>query len=96
MKRSDKVIAYLAILSFGIIVFVFGYVISQIIINTVFTKEQIHTEDYTVSSNETLWDIALENKKDGTDTREYVYNLRKLNNIDDCIIHEGQVIKIIK
>ena len=75
-----------------------GFVIMGIIIicKTEFKSEDIQTEDYIVSSGETLWDIAKENKKEKQDIREYVYELRKLNNIDDCIIHEGQVIKIIK
>lgn len=60
------------------------------------SKEPIITEDYVVTAGQTLWDIALENKKEGTDTREYVYQLRQLNNINDCIITPGQKIKIIK
>lgn len=73
----------------------FAIMVVIIICKTEIKFEDIQTEDYIVSSGETLWDIAEENKKEGTDTREYVYNLRKLNNID-CIIYEGQVIKIIK
>lgn len=61
----------------------------------VFGAEEVVTEDYTVSAGETLWDIAEENKQDGQDVREYVYQLRELNNID-CIIYPGQTIKIIK
>lgn len=53
-------------------------------------------EEYVVSNGETLWSIACENKKEKQDVREYVYQLRELNNIDDCIIVPGQTIKIIK
>lgn len=53
-------------------------------------------EEYVVSNGETLWSIACENKKEKQDVREYVYQLRQLNNIDDCIIVPGQTIKIIK
>jgi len=88
------------LLGYGIVLLVLAFIvlcflaITKWCVKTVWGKESI-IEDYTVSAGQTLWDIALENKKEGTDTREYVYNLRKLNNID-CIIHEGQVIKIIK
>ena len=41
---------------------------------------EYQTEDYTVSNGETLWDIAEEHKKDGQDIREYIYELRKINN----------------
>lgn len=89
------------LLGYGIVLLVLAFIvlcflaITKWCVKTVWGKEST-IEDYTVSAGETLWDIALENKKDGTDTREYIYELRKLNNIDDCIIHEGQVIKIIK
>ena len=53
-------------------------------------------EEYVVSTGETLWSIASENKKDGQDVREYIYELRKLNDLDDCMIYPNQVIKILK
>ena len=53
-------------------------------------------EEYVVSTGETLWSIASENKKDGQDVREYIYELRKLNELDDCMIYPNQVIKILK
>lgn len=59
-------------------------------------KENVVYEDYTVTAGETLWSIASENKKDGQDVREYIYNLQKLNGLDDCMIYQNQTIKIIK
>ena len=59
-------------------------------------KENVVYEDYTVTAGETLWSIASENKKDGQDVREYIYNLQKLNGLDDCMIYHNQTIKIIK
>ena len=59
-------------------------------------KENVVYEDYTVTSGETLWSIALENKKDGQDVREYIYELQNLNDFDDCMIYPNQTIKIIK
>ena len=53
-------------------------------------------EEYVVSNGETLWSIASENKKEGQDVREYIYELRKLNELDDCMIYPNQVIKILK
>ena len=49
-----------------------------------------------VSAGDTLWSISCKYKKSGQDVREYVYELRELNNLDDCIIYPGQVIQIIK
>ena len=59
-------------------------------------KENVVYEDYTVSAGETLWSIASENKKDGQDVREYIYELQEINNIGNCMIYSGQEIKIIK
>ena len=57
--------------------------------------KNVETEDYIVTNGDTLWSIATEYKHEKQDIREYVYQLRKLNNID-CIIYPGQVLKIIK
>ena len=53
-------------------------------------------ESIVVSTGDTLWSIASEYKKPGEDVREYIYELRKLNNLENCIIYPGQKIKIIK
>lgn len=66
------------------------------VLNFCFAKAEVETENYVVSAGETLWSIASENKKDGQDVREYIYELRTINNLDDCIIYPNQVIKIIK
>ena len=64
--------------------------------NLCFAKTEVVTEDYVVSAGETLWSIASENKKAGQDVREYIYELREVNNMNDCMIYPNQVIKIIK
>lgn len=64
--------------------------------NLCFAKTEFVTEDYIVSAGETLWSIASENKKAGQDVREYIYELREVNNMNDCMIYPNQVIKIIK
>lgn len=50
----------------------------------------------TVRENETLWDIAEDYKNDNQDIREYISILKKLNNMQDSIIYEGQEIRIIE
>lgn len=66
------------------------------IFNLCFAKTEVVIEDYLVSAGETLWSIASENKKAGQDVREYIYELREVNNMNDCMIYPNQVIKIIK
>lgn len=78
-----------------VIVFIVGITtIINLAVHALYSKHELHTEEYVVQANDTLWRIACENT-DGN-IGEYVYNLRKLNNIDDCIIYPGQVLKIIK
>lgn len=66
------------------------------LLNKCVAHKSIRTEDYMVSAGDTLWGIACEYKKTGQDVREYLYNLRELNELNDCVIYPGQVIKIIK
>lgn len=66
------------------------------IFNCVFATKTVEYENYTVAQGDTLWGIASENKKVGQDVREYIYELREVNNMNDCLIYPNQVIKIIK
>lgn len=59
-------------------------------------KENVVYENYTVVAGDTLWSIASENKKAGQDIREYIYELREINDMNDCLIYPNQTIKIIK
>ena len=40
----------------------------------------------TIKSGDTLWSIAQQYKDDDCDIREYIYNVKKLNNIDSSIL----------
>ena len=64
--------------------------------NNCFAVKKVETEDVVISAGDTLWSISCEYKKDGQDVREYIYELRKLNNLENCTIYPGQVLKIIK
>lgn len=66
------------------------------LLNKCVAYKSIKTENYMVSTGDTLWSIACEYKKTGQDVRSYLYELRELNNLNDCIIYPGQVLKIIK
>lgn len=78
--------------------FISFIIVSLIILVSLFSvclaKTEIVTEDYIVSTGDTLWSIACENAE--TDIREYIYELREINNLNDCTIYPGQTIKIIK
>lgn len=60
-------------------------------------KENVKASEieYTISRGERLWDIAEEYKRPDQDIREYIYEIKKLNNMDTSTVYEGQTIKII-
>lgn len=59
-------------------------------------KEEAEIIDYTISRGETLWSIAEENKAEKEDIRQYIYDIKKLNNMTDSAVYEGQIIQIKK
>ena len=87
-KRFINSITIISIIIFSIIVMFFS-----------FTKNQEYTESYKniyISKNETLWSIAKEYKKPNQDIRDYIYEIRKLNNMESATIYEGQELIIIE
>lgn len=48
-----------------------------------------------MSKGERLWDIAEQYKRPDQDIREYIYEIKKLNGLDESTIYEGQTIKVI-
>lgn len=51
---------------------------------------------YTISQNETLWSIAKQFTPDNKDIRQTIYEIEKLNNLDNATIYAGQTIQIKK
>ena len=74
--------------------FILAIMILIALIITLFSNclagKKVETEDLVVSTGDTLWSIACEYKKDGQDVREYIYELRKLNNLENCTIYPEQ------
>lgn len=60
-----------------------------------YTREQI-IESYIVQPGDTLWKIGLENKSENQDIRDYIYELKKVNNLENSNLNQGQEIKILK
>ena len=47
-----------------------------------------------IRSGDTLWDIATQYKAEGEDTRFFIYEIKKLNNLTGNVIKVGQVLYI--
>ena len=89
MKTNKRKIRCLAVFIF-LVIALLNISIARI------EKEEAQTQDFIISSGETLWSIAQKYKNPEEDTRQYVYEIKKLNNMTNSTIYEGQTIKIIK
>lgn len=58
------------------------------------SKEKTEYIDYTVGRGETLWSIAADHT-DG-DIRDYIYEIKNINNMTTSELLEGQTIKLLK
>ena len=47
-----------------------------------------------VCHGDTLYDYANEHRPSWMDTREYIYEIEQLNNMNNCNIYAGQTIKL--
>ena len=81
----------------SIFTLIFIIIISFICFNSIFYKEEVTTKEiqYTVAKGERLWDIAEQYKRPGQDIREYIYEVKKINNMKDSTIYENQELTII-
>lgn len=57
-------------------------------------KEEAEIIDYTIAPGETLWSIAGEYTPNSKDIRETIYEIKKLNNMNNSNIYAGQTIQI--
>ena len=56
----------------------------------------VDTKVVVVSTGQSIWTIAESNNliPEGMDVREYIYNTKKLNNLNDGLIYPGQIIEL--
>lgn len=84
------------------IAIMFILIIGLTIINSIFWGIGMHKSvaqdgiSVTVVSGDTLWSIAAENKPYGKDLREFIYEISKINSIDDGMLTVGQTITVPK
>jgi len=66
--------------------------------NIVLAKQEDNyiISEYTVEAGNTLWQIASKNKEKSEDIRQYIHDIKNLNNLKDYNIIAGQTIKIKK
>ena len=82
----------------SILTIVFIFVLGFMVINSVLaSNEAVETKEieFAVCKGDTLWKIAEKYKLENQDPREYIYEVKKLNNMTSASIYEGQIIKIL-
>lgn len=47
-----------------------------------------------IKYGDTIWDIAKNNISEGEDIRNYIYEIRKINNLEEINIYPGKVILV--
>ncbi|WFD12039.1 LysM peptidoglycan-binding domain-containing protein [Tepidibacter hydrothermalis] len=57
-------------------------------------KNIVEYETVNVTQGDTLWNIAKENISEKEDIRDYIYMIRKVNNLESVNIHPGDQLLI--
>ena len=70
-----------------------------IIMNKVFSSQEITYKKVSIIEGDTLWDIASREKKNNPyyeddDVRDIISNIKQINNLESSNLKENQVLKI--
>ena len=82
----------------SVITMLFIAILEILIMNNAFASNEAVVKEeteYVVCKGDTLWKIAERYKLENQDPREYIYEVKKLNNMASATIYEGQTIKIL-
>lgn len=93
LNKKNKVGGYGYFLVLAILILSFGFNSNSL------SKTEIKYEEYTIGSNDSLWNIASLVKENNInynnkDIREIVYDLKQINNLTSSDIYNNQTIKI--
>ena len=93
INKKNKVGGYGYFLVLAILILLFGFNSSSL------SKTEIKYEEFTIGSNDSLWNIASLVKENNInynnkDVREIVYELKQINNLNSSDIYNNQTIKI--
>lgn len=58
------------------------------------SQKQINYNEYRVGKGDTLWKISSYYSNDNIDIRQFIYELKKINEMETSAIYEGDIIKI--
>ncbi len=80
----------------NIIIILVMILIISIFLNKNFCKEKTNFQTYTVKESQTLWNIAnnICKENEHLNIRSVIFDIKKVNNLDDNLIYVGQVLQI--
>lgn len=87
LKTSISLLLFLLIISISI------SMVSSYYKNKTQNKT-ISYEEVVVKKGDTIWNISIKYTPKDKDVRKTVYEIRKINNLNDCIIFPGQTLKV--
>lgn len=90
---SKKIKINVIVITIIVSIFACGYAIGRDKAENKVWHDNRTTQTVVVKSGDTLWDIAEQYKPDNIDIREYIYDIKTLNNISSTI-HEGDTILV--
>lgn len=57
-------------------------------------EDGVKFKEVQIEYGDTIWDIAKNNMSKDEDIRDYIYQIRKINNLDTANIYPGKVILV--
>ncbi|MCX7695834.1 MAG: LysM peptidoglycan-binding domain-containing protein [Caloramator sp.] len=91
MKKYFK--GLISLLLFFLIISFYISKVSSYYKNNIKNKT-ITYKEVVVKKGDTIWNISIKYTPKDKDVRKTVYEIRKINNLNDCIIFPGQTLKV--
>lgn len=85
LKRKARFFSILSIILLTIFIFTYA--------TTAYAHKEQTYRTIAIKSGDTLWGIALKYKKEG-DIRKYIYNIKKINKLENGRIYAGDELLI--
>ena len=85
----------IVILILGFLVIALSFMLLNYAFQPTMSRVEWREESYRVQSGDSLWAISYEYCPDGVDRREWIAEIRELNDLPDSNIHPGQRLTVL-
>ncbi|MGM0445780.1 MAG: cell division suppressor protein YneA [Bacillota bacterium] len=87
-KSNKKLFAVITVIIVLTITLITLYTINGL------TEKEVYYKNIEIKNGQTLWKIVEKEFGNDTNIRKYVYQIKKINNLENSNIRPGQVLKI--